>query len=143
MAAFNKFQSYVEELAKGTHQWHAHTFKERLLNSAPDAAADAVVADLPAEIASGNGYPAGGMTLDSVSLTRSGGTAKLTIADEVLTASGGTIGPFRYAVIYNDTPTSPADPLVGWYDYGSSITLNDTESFTTDFDGTNGVWTLA
>lgn len=143
MAAFNKFNAYVEELAKGTHQWHAHVFKLTLLNSVPDAAADAVRADLPAEISAGNGYSAGGMTLDSVSLTRSGGTAKLTIADEVLTASGGSIGPFRYPVLYNDTPTSPADPLVGWYDYGSSISLADTESFTVDFDGTNGVWTLA
>jgi hypothetical protein len=42
-------------------------------------------------------------------------------------------------VLYNDTPTSPADPLVGWWDYGSSITLLDTETFTVDFDGTNGV----
>jgi hypothetical protein len=58
----------------------------------------------------------------------------------VFTASGGTIGPFRYAVLYDDTPTSPADPLVSWWDYGSSITLNAGETFTVDFDATNGIF---
>jgi hypothetical protein len=71
------------------------------------------------------------------------GTYKLVLADVVFTAAGGSIGPFRYAVLYNDTPTSPADPLIGWWDYGSSITLADTETFTVDFDGTNGVLQIA
>ena len=143
MATYQKFQDYAEQLNKGVHNWSTHTFKARLLNSAPDPALDAVVADLPAEIAAGNGYTAGGMGLDTVTLSESGGTAKVTIADEVLTASGGSIGPFRYIVFYNDTPTSPADPLVCYYDYGSRLTLADTETFTIDFDATNGLWTFA
>jgi hypothetical protein len=65
--------------------------------------------------------------------TESGGVGTLTGVDVVVTASGGTVGPFRYVVLYNDTPTSPADPLVGWWDYGSAITLADTETFTVDF----------
>ena len=64
------------------------------------------------------------------------------LTDIVLTATGA-VGPFRYVVIYNDTPTSPADPLIGWYDYGSSISLASGETFTVDFDATNGVLTLA
>jgi hypothetical protein len=69
--------------------------------------------------------------------------AKLVLADVVFTASGGSVGPFRYAVLYDDTQTSPAKPLIAWWDYGSSITLADTETFTVDFDGTNGVLQLA
>jgi hypothetical protein len=141
MSAFNKFQDYVEQLAKGVHQWHAHTFKALLSNDAP-AAADAVKADLTSELGGGNGYTAGGHALDTVSLSEASGTAKVTIADEVFTAAGGSIGPFRYLVIYNDTPSSPADPLVCSFDYGSSITLLDTETFTLDFDASNGLWQM-
>ena len=74
----------------------------------------------------------------------SSGTYKLVLADPATwTAAGGSIGPFRYAVLYNDSPTSPADPLIGWWDYGSSITLATGETFTVDFDPTSGVLTLA
>lgn len=140
MATFNKIQDYVEQLNKGVHVWSSHVFKALLTNSAP-VATNTVKADLT-EITAANGYSAGGMTLDSVTLTETTGTAKVTIADEVLTASGGSIGPFRYVAIYNDTATSPADALIMWYDYGSSITLADTETFTIDFDGTNGFWQM-
>lgn len=141
MAAFNKIQDYVEQVNKAKHDWSTHTFKAMATNSAP-IATNTVKADLT-DISAGNGYPAGGMTLDSVSLTETTGTAKVTVADEVLTAAGGTIGPFRYIAIYNDSATSPADALVCWYDYGSAVTLNDGETFTLDFDATNGFWTMA
>ena len=65
------------------------------------------------------------------------------LGDVTFTASGGSIGPFRYVVLYNDTPTSPADPLIGYYDYGTNITITSGNSFTVDFDATNGVLTLA
>ena len=138
MAAYNKFQDYVEQLARGVHNWASHTFKAGLTNTAPNATDDEY-ADIT-EISAGNGYSAGGMTLDSVTLTETSGTAKVTIADEVLTASGGSIGPFRYVVIYNDTSTG--DKLVAWFDRGSSITLNSGDSLTLDFDATNGLWQL-
>lgn len=111
-----------------------------LTNSAPSAT-NSVKADLT-EISAGNGYTAGGATLTVSSSAQSSGTYKLVIADATITASGGSIGPFRYVAIYNDTPTSPADPLIGYYDYGSSITLADGEAFTIDFDATNGVLQL-
>lgn len=140
MAAYNKFQDYVDQLNRAVHNWAAHSYKAALTNTAP-AATNTIFANIT-EISSGNGYPAGGVTLDSVTLSEASGTAKVVIADEVITASGGSIGPFRYVVIYNDTATSPADALVCWYDYGSSITLNDTETFTIDFDATNGLWQM-
>lgn len=129
MAAFNKFNQFVEDLAKKVHDLHSDTLKIYLSNAAPDAAADLVKADL-AEISAGSGYSAGGGdTQNAVSET--GGVASITGVDVVVTASGGTVGPFRYVVLYNDTPAG--DPLIGWWDYGSAITLADGETFTTDF----------
>ena len=139
MATYTKFNQYTKDLVDGVHDWDAHTIKVMLTNTAP-VATNSVKADLT-EIAAGNGYTAGG-TASSASTSTSSGTAKVTLADVVFTAVGGSIGPFRYIVIYNDSPTSPADPLVAWYDYGSSISLNAGDSFTVDFDGSAGFYTI-
>lgn len=141
MATFNKFHGFSEAVAEKKHNLGSDTLKWYLTNTAPDAALDFVKADLPAEISAGNGYTAGGPSITITSSAQTSGTYKLVLADVVITASGGTIGPFRYAVLYNDTATN--DDLIGWYDYGSSITLQDTETFTLDADPTNGVLTLA
>lgn len=142
MAAFNKFQVFVENVAEGVHNLGGHTLKVMLCNTAP-VATNSVKADLT-EISAGNGYTAGGNACTISSSVHSSGTYKLVLADPATwTASGGSIGPFRYAVLYNDSPTSPADPLIGWWDYGSSITLATGETFTVDFDPTSGVLTLA
>jgi hypothetical protein len=140
MATFNKFQQFVEYLAEGVFDLGADTLKVCLTDTAPTAT-NTVFADLT-EISAGNGYTAGGNTITTSTSAQTSGTYKLVLADSVFTASGGTIGPFRYATLYSDTPSSPADPLIGYWDYGSSITLQDTETFTVDFDGTNGVLTL-
>lgn len=132
MAAYNKFQQFAEDLGKGVHQLHAagHTLKVYLTNATPSASADAVKADL-AEITNENGYTA---PVDIQNdYTETGGTGTLTGVDVTITASGGTVGPFRYVVLYNDDPTSPADPLVAWWDYGSAVTLQDGEDFVIDF----------
>lgn len=142
MVAATKFNDYVEQLNKAVHNWSTHTFKAQLSNTTPNAATHAVEADLSADLSGVNGYTANGVTLDTVTLTETAGTAKVTVADEVLTAAGGSVGPFRYTPIFNDTPTSPVDPLVVYYDYGSSITLLDTETFTWDFDGSAGFWQM-
>lgn len=141
MAAFNKYQTFAGDLLEGVHNFFAHTLKVALTNTAPNAATHTVRANI-GEIAAGNGYTAGGLAT-SITVSESGGTAKLVGADVVFTATGGGIGPFRYAVLYNDTPGSPADPLIGWWDYGSSITLASGESLTVDFDATAGILTLA
>lgn len=141
MPALQKFNDFAEQVLKGKHDFSTHAFKAVLTNSAP-VATNTVLTDIT-QIAATGGYVAGGYALDTVTLTEASGTAKVTIADEVITATGGAIGPFRYAVVYNDTATSPADALVGFVDYGSSITLNDTETLTLDFDAAAGVLTLA
>ncbi len=139
MATFSKFNQFTKDLIDGVHDFDAHTFKVMLTNSAP-VATNTVKANLT-EISAGNGYTAGG-TATTISTSTSSGVAKVTGTDVVFTAAGGTIGPFRYIAVYNDTPTSPADPLIGYADYGSSITLNAGETFTVDFDGTNGIFTV-
>lgn len=141
MASFFKFHQFTEDLGKKVHDLSSDTLKVYLTNGTPDAAADAVKADL-AEISGGNGYTAGGHTVANKTYEQTTGVAKLVGDDIVITASEGTIGPFSNAVLYNDTPTSPADPLIGAWAYGSSITLQDGESITIDFNATNGILTV-
>lgn len=141
MASYNKFRQFVEDVAEKVHNLQSDTLKVLLTNTAP-VNTNAVKADLT-EISAGNGYTAGGTQATVSSSAQTTGTYKLVLADVVFTASGGSIGPFRYPVLYNDTPTSPADPLIGWWDYGSSITLSSGETFTWDADPTNGILTIA
>lgn len=131
-SSYNKFNQFSEDLIRGVHDFDAHTFKVYLTNATPDAAADAVKADL-AEISAGNGYTAGGPAT-TIAVSETGGTTTVTGTELTITASGGPIGPFRYAVLYNDTATSPADPLIMWLDYGSALTLADGESINIRFN---------
>lgn len=119
------------------HNLGADTLKVMLTNTAP-IAANTVKTNLT-DIAAGFGYSAGGSTATVSASSQTTGTYKLVVGDITFTATGGSIGPFRYAVLYNDTPTSPADPLIAWWDYGSNLTLADGESLVVDFDATNGV----
>lgn len=142
MAAYNKFLQFAEDVYEKVHNLGADTLKIMLVNSPAPVNTNSVKADLT-EISAGNGYSAGGTAPSISSSSHTSGTYKLVLADVVFTASGGSIGAFRYPVLYNDTPTSPADPLISWYDYGSSITLADTETFTVDFDPSAGALTHA
>lgn len=130
MADFVRFEHYSEDLARGIHNLADDALKVYLSNTAPDVAAMAVKADL-AEIAAGNGYPAGGLDAQNA-LARAGAQTTITGEDAVFTAAGGAIAAARYAVLYNDTPAAPADPLIGYWDYGESIAPKDGETFTVD-----------
>jgi hypothetical protein len=141
MASFNKFDAFVENVAEKVHNLGADTLKILLTNVAP-VATNALKGDLT-EITAQNGYTAGGPTIKITASAQTSGTYKLVGNDVTLTASGGSFGPFRYAVLYNDTPTSPLKPLIGWWDYGSNLTITDGNSFTVDLDQTNGILQLA
>lgn len=134
MAAYNKFNSFVEALAEKVHNLGSDTLKVALTNVAP-VATNSVLANLT-EIDYTN---CSSRVLTASASSQTGGTYSLVINDLILTAGGGTVGPFRYVVIYNDTALN--DELIAWYDYGSSITLADGETLTLDF-GTN-LFTLA
>lgn len=141
MATYSKFNQFVEDLAKKVHNLSADTLKVMLTNTLP-VATNTIAANIT-EISAGNGYTATGTQTTIASCAQTSGTLKLTLNDITWTASGGSIGPFRYAVLYNDTPTSPADPLIAWWDYGSSITVLAGETFTWDANASTGVLTIA
>lgn len=135
MATYNKHQQFAEDVYEGVHNLASDQLVAYLTNAAnAPVAANSVLADLTqisyANLSSRN------ITVSDSSQT--GGTYKLTLTDLVLTASGA-VATFRYAGMYNDTPTAPADPLVSWWDYGSDVTLANGETFTYDFDAVNGV----
>lgn len=129
-SAFNKFNDFSEQLIRGVHDWDAHTFKVALTNTAP-VATNTILANIT-QISAGNGYTAGG-TATTISISETSGTTTVNGTQVVFTATG-TMGPFQYAVLYNDTATSPADALIGWFDYGSAVTLTAGETFTVRFN---------
>jgi len=139
MASFNKFNSFVEALAEKVHNLQSDVLKV-LLSSAAPTATNALKTDIT-EIAAGNGYTAGGAQATQASSAQTTGTYTLVLNDVTFTAAGGSLPALRYALLYNVTATNKE--LIGWWDYGSSITINNGETFTVDFDGTNGVLTIA
>jgi hypothetical protein len=136
MATYNKFNSFVENLAEKVHNLGSDSLKIALTNVAP-VAGNTVLANLT-EVA----YTFLSTRVPTISSSaQTSGTYKLVLADLVLTSTGGVTGPFRYVVLYNDTATN--DELIAWWDYGSSLSLQDGDQFTVDFDGTNGVLQIA
>jgi len=126
MAAFNKFQVFAQDLGRKVHNLNADVLKFMLSNVVP-IATNTVKANLT-DIAAGNGYTAGGSAIPGNTWVHTAGVAKLDGGNVVITAAGGSIGPARYAALYNDTAAN--DELIGWYDYGSAFTLLDGESIT-------------
>lgn len=135
MATFNKFQPFVEAVAEKKHNLGSDQLVVALTNTVP-VNTNAILTDIT-EITYTN-LSSRNVTTSASSQTS--GTYKLVLTDLVLTASGA-VGPFRYVVLYNDTATN--DDLIAWWDYGSSVTMANTETFTCDFDGSAGVLTLA
>ena len=136
MATFNKFDSFVEALAEKVHNLGSDQLVVALCAAAnAPVAGNTQLTDLT-QISYTN---LSSRNITTSASAQSGGTYKLTLTDLVLTASG-TVATFRYVVIYNDTATN--DELIGWYDYGANVSLINGETFTIDFDGSNGLLQL-
>jgi hypothetical protein len=143
MATYNKINDWAENMGE-VADFDADQFIVALSNTAPGAEGTPPTGD-------GNGVLANvtqisytnlstrNLTLASSSQTA--GTYTIDFNDLVLTASGA-VATFRYVYIYDDTPTSPADPLVCYFDYGEGVTLADTETFTIAFNA-SGLFTIA
>lgn len=137
MATLTKFYSFVEAIHEKKHNLGSDTLKVLLTNTAPSLS-NTVKADISGELSTASGYTAGGATITVTSSAQSSGLYTLIASDVTWTASGGSIGPFRYAVIYNDTATN--DELIGYIDYGYSVTVASGQTFTIDFDQTSGLY---
>ena len=137
MATFNKFNSFVEAVAEKVHNLGSDSLKIALVTNANIPLASNTQLSNLTEISYTN---LSARAVTTTSSAQSSGTYKLVLQDLVLTASGA-VATFRHVVLYNDTATNKE--LIGWYDYGSDVTLANGETFTIDFDGTNGVLTLA
>jgi hypothetical protein len=138
MASYNKFNLFTDDLVKGNLNFSSDTFKVMLTNTAP-VATNHQYSDISGnELANGNGYSTGGMS-SAITLGNSSGTETVTAAAVTLTASG-SVGPFRYAVFYDTTPSTKT--LICWFDYGSSITLANGETFSVDPNSATPTGTL-
>lgn len=135
---FNKFNSFVQAIAHKKHDLSADIIKVVLSNIAPTAGLS-VLGDI-SQIAAGNGYVLDGQIATRVSSGQTGGLYSLFLNNVTFIASGGSMAPFRYATAYNSS--APSLELIGWWDYGSPVTLADTENFLVVMDSVNGVLTL-
>lgn len=131
-STWNKFDDFSEQLVRGVHDFDANTFKVVLASAAPSAADDEL-SDITSQLSTGGGYTSGGETT-TISITVSGATTTVSGTQVQWTGSGGGFGPFRYAVLYNDSTTAPLDALIAWFDYGSSISVAASETFTLKFN---------
>lgn len=142
MATFSKIQDFVEQLGLARHNLSTNTLKVALARSTdPPTAADTVLADITQP--TGTGYAA----IDTQNTwAESSGTATLTGTKCVFTAGGANWQSFRYVMLYNDDTSTPTDQLIGYWDYGSDLTLGSGETFSVKFnnsDTTGSILTLA
>lgn len=138
--ALTKVDKFALNVGSKVFNLATDQLKVALTNTQPTVATANQYSDLVSPLATTNLSGATPFNITTTSFTQTSGTAKLILADLTLTATGA-VGPFRYVVLYSDTATNKE--LIGFYDYGSSVTLAAADTFKVDFDATNGVLTIA
>jgi len=145
MAVFNKLNGFVEHLSEGVHNLGSDQLVLALSNVAPASEttppSSTTAGCVLANVTQISYTDLSTRDITTTSSAQSSGTYRL-VLDDLTLSSTGTVGPFRYIYLYNTTPTSPADPLIGYFDYGANLTLNTGESLTIDFDQASGAITL-
>jgi hypothetical protein len=132
-STWNKFDDFSEQLIRGVHDFDANTFKVALVkNTDTPVATDTELSQIT-QVDNGNGYTTGGVTT-TITISETSGTTTVSGTQLQWTGSSTGFGPFRYAVLYNDSTTSPTDALIAWFDYGSEITVGAGETFTLKFN---------
>lgn len=130
MAAYQKFNQFIADVMNKQHDFSSDTFKLALTNTAPSVA-NTGIGDIT-QVANGNGYVTGGKEIVISDASQTAGTfSAVPNADVVFTATG-TVPPFRYVVLYNET----SGRLVSFYDRGAEVNMLDTETFTVDVGAT-------
>lgn len=127
------FEEAKLALLDGTHDLDTHVIKVCFIsNAVVPTAADATPAKATYTEVSGGTFTAGGETM-TVSLTEAGGTVTLDFTTDISNLKNAS-NPSNvyYALIYNDTPTTPvADPCIGFVEIAAA-----------GFDATGGDLTL-
>lgn len=142
MATYTKFDQFCLDLINGAHQLATHALNTMLVNSPAPVFTNSIKADLT-EVANGGGYTTGGILVTGLGTSKAGtnpATSKLlTTFNPVWTGSAPSGFTFRYAVLFNNTQTTPAKPLIAFWDYGTSQTVAVGETLTVDYDDSAGI----
>jgi hypothetical protein len=145
MATFNLINDWLENMVENA-DLESDQFVVALSNTAPGSESTNPTGDGDGILANVTEITYTNLSSRNITTSSSGqtsGTYELILTDLTLTASGGSVGPLQYVYVYDDTVGTPADPLVCYYDYGSSITLGDGETLDIDFDDANGLFQLS
>ena len=132
MGTFTEPDCLSEDIANKVHDFNSDTFRLALTNSAPVLSTTFLLSNVT-QIANGNGYTtaADGAGMGAtLTFSRTGQVTSVTMSNSPAWTATGVVGPFRYIVWWNDTPTSPLNPVIGWLDHGSPVTMASTDTYT-------------
>jgi hypothetical protein len=141
ISAFWYGQALMKSLNKEVN-WSSDTIRVALLNNTytPNQDSHQYFSDVNTYEVTGTGYTAGGTTLTTKTMTYDSATNVIKLDADDTSWANSTITA-RYAVIYDDTPsTASTKPLLGYVDFGADQTSNNAP-FTIAWDA-NGIFKI-